>query len=304
MHNLTLFGIICLLVLSALASVVSAQDFSNEHVLPADDAALEAAWGELETAEADQITMRNFHGLVRAMHKYVEANGTFPPAEVANDELPAEKRLSGLVLLLPYLGEATRLHEGDEGPAIFDPAFAAKAKELYESIDLTRAWDDPANLEAARTLVPAFLIPGSTEIRDENGLAVSHVGFVLGAAGEGNGVFFGAPRSIADITDGTVQTLAIGQIHEQPGPWIAAGSSTARFVFHPDVETDEPTFSGEDTAGCFFANCDSSSYFLAFGTTDAETLALLANFADGELVFDENIGRYQGKHDFQEKQGR
>ncbi|MGI9515896.1 MAG: hypothetical protein ACR2NP_02520 [Pirellulaceae bacterium] len=301
MRSLTIVGII---FLSALASVASAQVGDDDHVLPADDAALEAAWGDLETERADQITTRNMHGVVRAIHKYIEANGTFPPAQVANDELPADKRLSGLVLLLPYLGEATRLHDGDEGPAIFDPAFAAKAKELYESIDLTKAWDDPVNLEAARTLVPAFLIPGATAIRDENGLAVSHVGFVLGAAGEGTGVFFGAPRSIADITDGTVQTLAIGQIHEQPGPWIAAGSSTARFVFHPDSETGEPTFSGEDTAGCFFANCDSSSYFRAFSEIDSETLAALAAYADGTYVFDQKIGRYQGKHDFQEKQGR
>ncbi len=66
------------------------------------DPGLPDEWRTLNDAEKDRITKRHLHALIFAVHCYADANeGLLPPAAVPNPDLPADKRLSGLVLLLP-----------------------------------------------------------------------------------------------------------------------------------------------------------------------------------------------------------
>lgn len=265
--------------------------------LPLEEAALKAAWQELNDDDAAVVTLRHLRGLVRAAHKYHDVHGSLPPAIVPNPDLPPEKRLSGFVLLLPHLNAADFPLENKVGKRFFDDALAEKALELYESIDLKKAWDDPANDQAARTILPAFLLPAGKPFRDVNGYAVSHIAFVRGAKGEDDGAFnetegityLNAEKIIAD---GTVNTLAFGQISDQLGPWIAAGTSTARYAYHPSDQFTAPTF-GSGRLGCYFVNCDSSAYFLDVDKTDAETFHALATRAGGELVDMNRLARFQ-----------
>ncbi len=145
---------------------------------PDEDAALAKRWNQLTHREAAEITRRNIHGLVRAAHLYAEKHGSLPPAVIANPKLPAGKRLSGFVLLLPYLKADSW---SEKGKPCFDSATVKLANDVYEMIDQTKAWDDPVNLKAAKTILPPLLAPQSGGFRDEAGFALAHFAFVRGS---------------------------------------------------------------------------------------------------------------------------
>jgi hypothetical protein len=142
------------------------------------DEALQKRWKEQTQIEAANVARKHIHGLVRAAHLYHEAHGEFPPAVVPNTKLPAGKRLSGLVLLLPYLHAESGIEKGEP---CFDAKVVRLAKELHRSIDLTKAWDDPVNLKAAKTVVPAFIAPQNGIFRNRQGFAVCHFAMVQGS---------------------------------------------------------------------------------------------------------------------------
>jgi len=234
---------------------------------------------------------------MRAVNAYHDANGVLPPSVVPNANIPAEKRLSGLVLLLPYLRRLTYFKDGKDVP-IFDDQLGDLAQTLFDSIDLTKGWDDPANIKAARTIVPAFLAPGSASFRDQQGYATSHFAFVRGAKGLDDGAFpetsgRAIPGGWSTIADGTSSTLALGQIQDELGPWTAAGLPTARYVYHPTDRANAPTFGGRFDGAAYFANCDSYVYFLDVAKTPARTLYALATRDGGEYVETVSIVRFR-----------
>jgi RNA polymerase sigma factor (sigma-70 family) len=252
-------------------------------------------WNNLGDEQADEISRRHLKALIYAVHTYADAHqGKFPPAEVANPALPRGKRLSGFVLLLPYLGLKTPYVENDPEWKKWHADNAA-AKRLFQSIDLKKAWDDPANETAAKTVVPEFVLPSGASFRDHRGYAVSHFAFVRGYDGKDNGAFPLEDKkeiAISDITDGTTATLGIGEIYQSLGPWIAAGPSTARFVFPAGEANKEPSF-GSQYKGCaWFANCDAFTYFFDMGRTDKRILQFLAERADGNVVGADDLYRY------------
>jgi hypothetical protein len=95
---------------------------------------------------------------------------------------------------------------------------------------------------------------------------------------------------VADITDGTVNTLGIGQIHDHFGPWIAAGTSTARHVYHPTEKSPEPTFGSRFGTACYFATCDAAVHFFDMAKVSPEVLHNLAMRADGNPAPAEDYG--------------
>jgi hypothetical protein len=265
-----------------------------------------AQWKKMTPEEIDAVVLRNFAGLVRATHAYYDDHGVLPPAVVPNPDLPPEKRLSGFVLLLPYFAEATSFAKGKENERLFDDQTIQLAEELYRSLDLKKAWDDPANVKAAKTLLPALLVPGSAEVRDANGYAVSHVAFVRGARGQDNGAFtddvtvtiLGGENS---IRDGTAKTLAFAQISAALGPWTAAGPMTARWMHHPRDPVEKITFGTIDKDAIYAANCDSSVYVLDLKESSPDTLAGLAGKSDGIHVNPEQVGLYRSMVDWRKK---
>lgn len=251
------------------------------------EVAADPQWNDLNDEQIDEISLRHLKAVVYAMHAYLEKNGTFPPATVSNPKLPMDKRLSGFVLLLPYLGtRPSWLPENDEGWQKWHADNAA-AKQLFNTIDLEKAWDDPVNAVAAKTIVPEFVVPSGTQLHDKRGYAVSHFAFVRGSDGNDNGAFpleRANGLTIKDFPDGTSVTLAIGQIHDRLGPWIAAGASTARFVYHPSDKSGTPSFGGPHAGCAYVANCDGFVYFLDFGITERKIVHYLAQRADDQFV--------------------
>jgi Protein of unknown function (DUF1559) len=216
---------------SGVAQKANALQTQRKRVNESGKSALEKRWNSLSKKQAAATARRHLHGLVRAAHRYHAAHGSLPPAVVPNRKLPGGKRLSGLVLLLPYFGAKSWI---EKDKPCFTKEEVKFARDLYKSIDLTKAWDDPKNLKAAKTIVPAFLAPQSGMHRDENGYAVSHFAFVQGSEKGLDGAFPGDKGvKFSEIKDGTVQTLAIGQIANDLGPWLAEGLSTARQFFPP-----------------------------------------------------------------------
>jgi len=269
-----------------------------------------ADWGNLTDEQVDEITLRNLRRIMWAVHLNADAhNGQFPPGAVPNESVAPYKRLSGFVLLLPYLGVRPSYLAEDDETWVKWKADSRAAKKAAATIDLKKAWDDPANAQAARTIVSSFVAPGGAPMRDAKGFAVSHFAFVRGSAGKGDGGFEngafpltrkGTTVTFADIKDGTSNTLALGQIHEQLGPWTAAGAPTARHAYHPSVEHKKPRFGSRHEGAAYFANCDGFAYFFDMASVDVDALRFLAGRFDREITSDAERHRYSSATDWKE----
>ena len=312
MARLPIAVLACALVLTAIGSTAEAQDNQATIAIPLGEQELQTEWRKLSEEQAEQITFRNMRGLVRAMHKYHDAHGCLPPAVVPNSDLAVEKRLSGFVLLLPFLDATDYAKDGSDskdGQRFFTPELSAMAAALYKTMDLTKAWDDPVNLQAAETIVPAFLAPQVGAFRDKNGHAVSHFALVRGAIGKDDGAFtetfgityFPSEERKLRISDGTANTLALGQINDGLGPWTAAGTATARFVYHRADNSTAPTFRSRHAGGCYFVNCDSGAYFLDLDKTSANTLHALATRGGDEPIDSSSLFRYESAAEWKKK---
>jgi hypothetical protein len=247
----------------------------------------------LNEDEANEVAAHHLASIASALHAYIDANnGELPPSAVSNNKIPPEKRLSGLVLLLPYFESRPTYYKTDDDPnwlkRRLDPTQAALAAQLFKSIDLTKAWDDPVNLKAAKTMVPVFLAPGIGPYRDTHGFAVSNFAFVRGYAGEENGAFpeqggisvYDPSGTKDSVSDGTAVTLGIGQVAADLGPWIAAGSSSSRYLADPA----SPDFGSRYGKAALFANCDASVFFLDVKATNPSLLKAMTTRAGGEIV--------------------
>lgn len=259
--------------------------------------------------DADAVTRKHLRAIMHATHVYAfKHNLMLPPPVVTNDQLKPEDRLSGLVLLLPYLGEKPEgIDEEAWRETRIPPEEAAAAKKLYESIDLTKGWNDPANMAAAKTIVPVFTSPASESLKDPNGYAVSHIAFVRGYGGKEDGafplsteVFIGDPTGKKQyIMDGTIYTLAVGEVHDDLGPWIAAGSATSRHLFHPSEHDKSASFGSQYEGAAYFAKCDGSVEFIDLTrSAPAGLLALTTRAARDEKLIVGNVRSYQSASDW------
>lgn len=160
-----------------------------------------------------------------ALHNYYETHGVFPPA--CTVDANGKPLHSWRTLILPFLDQ----------------------KDLYESIDLTKPWNDPANAEAFATQVHAFSCPSAN----------LESGFTTYQALVGAEYAFqpGKQNTIRDIQDGTSNTVIV----------IDASASIA-------VHWMEPS----DPGVHFFLNCGAESEFQHTG-------GLHALLADGMVRF-------------------
>ncbi len=93
-------------------------------------------------------------------------------------------------------------------------------QKLVDEIDLKLPWDDPHNLAAFKQDVYAFQIPGipSERERDQDLLSLTNYA--------GNIHVMGGTRrlTIAEITDGTANTIMAGEIADRFPPWGKPGN--------------------------------------------------------------------------------
>jgi hypothetical protein len=207
-----------------------------------------------------------------------------PAGTVFNSALPPERRLSWIVDVLPYVEQET----------------------LYRRIDRTLAWDDAANVAAVRTSLRLFRCPDwADNVSPNQDERTPYVGVAgLGAnaatfpAGHRRAGVFGFDRhtALADITDGTANTLLILETARENGAWAAGGRATLRGLdpeSRPHLGTGRP-FGGTHFAeksffgrggsiGCNAALADGSVRFL-HETAAADVLEGAATIAGGEKL--------------------
>jgi prepilin-type processing-associated H-X9-DG protein len=124
--------------------------------------------------------VNNLKQIMLAMHNYHDANGTFPPAFLANQE--GKPLLSWRVLILPYLGE----------------------QALYQEFHLDEPWSSPHN-KALISRIPDVYKCADTDLPGGRTTYLTPRGKSTIFPG-GDGI------SIDRITDGTSNTIAVLEV--------------------------------------------------------------------------------------------
>ncbi|MBA4029530.1 MAG: hypothetical protein C0478_01225 [Planctomyces sp.] len=126
-----------------------------------------------------------------ALHSYHDQYGSFPPAFTVDAE--GKPLHSWRTLILPFIDQ----------------------QALYDKIDLSKPWNDPANAEALATRLPAYCCPASIASLDKT----SYMGLV------GENVFLApiGPRKLADFPEGEKsEVVAILEVDaSQAVPWMS-----------------------------------------------------------------------------------
>jgi prepilin-type processing-associated H-X9-DG protein len=191
----------------------------------------------------------NLKHIAWALHNYHEINHALPPAYTVDaDGKPLH---SWRTLILPYL---------DGG-------------EVYNSIDLTKPWDDPVNAEAREKSLPVYSCPSTGEMTNKTTyLAIIAPDGCLGAT---------RPRRLSDITDGLSQTLMVIEVPcDRSVPWMSPqdADEALNLSLSPDSKLPHP-------GGTNAAMCDGSIRFLSLNLPPAARRALIS-VAAGDKVGD------------------
>jgi type II secretory pathway pseudopilin PulG/ribosomal protein L40E len=188
----------------------------------------------------------NLKQIALALHNYEAVHHAFPPAcTVDADGRPLH---SWRTLILPYL---------DQAP-------------LYNSIDLSKPWDDPANAEAFKTQVLVYCCPSNPGPSD-------HTTY-LACVGEHACFRRAEPRPISEIADGLSQTLMIIEVPlDRAVPWMSTQDADEELLLSVGKGSHLAHAGGMDAA-----LCDGSIRFLS-AETPAATRRALFSVARGDI---------------------
>ncbi len=208
----------------------------------------------------------NLKQLGLALHNYHDANGSFPPAFIADSQ--GRPMHSWRVLILPYIDQAA----------------------LYNRYNFAEPWDGPNNVKLLDEIPAVYKcpshVPRSPAVAGLSAcfgpLACSTAATVSSAAGRRctnyaaalgkNCVFRGArPVAIEDVTDGTSNTLMIGDVTDAEILWTKP--EDIDIVQHPKIG-DRMGFSSDHSGGVHFLMGDGSVRFIAESLPQATVNAL------------------------------
>ena len=186
-----------------------------------------------------------------------------PAGTVVRPELPPERRLSWVAPLLPT----------------FNPK-RQDTLAVYGQLDLTKAWDAGPNRAAAETplrLLVSYAAPPPTLPLGPDSVADPRAGCFR----------YGGPTPFAAIADGLSNTVLIGEVSTDLGPWLQGGPATVR-TFDPSAGAPVPVgvggqFGGNHLAGGIFGMADHGVRVLT-RRTDARFLANLCTINGGDAA--------------------
>jgi hypothetical protein len=231
-------------------------------LLPAVQAAREAARRTQSQNNLQQIAL--------ALHNYHDVHRSFPAGTHPNADLKPDKRLSWQAEILPFL----------------------ERKPVYDLIDFKKAFDDPANREAATTDIATFVNPSLGERRSGGFPVTEYVGLAgLGADGPmlpvtspRAGVFaYDRVTRIRDITDGTSFTIMTAECVKDLGSWAAGGRPTIRPLTKKPYIDGPDGLGGQHPGGSLFGMADGSVQFIS-QSVDPTVLEAMVTIAGGEAV--------------------
>jgi prepilin-type N-terminal cleavage/methylation domain-containing protein/prepilin-type processing-associated H-X9-DG protein len=268
------FTLIELLVVISIIAVLIAL------LIPAVQAAREAA----RRAQC----VNNLKQIGVALHNYHASHQVFPPGYVSSFDASGNDTGPGwgwAAMLLPSMEQ----------------------KPLYDAINVNLPIESPANSTGRLTVLNVFLCPSDPSptswlatARDAAGvptqgicqLATSDYVAVFGTSDpgiDGDGVFYrDGNTGIRDITDGTAQTLAVGERSQDFGQSSWAGSVTGAILFPTRVGLGYPRAEGAagmvlGHAGGRYGPGDPNSEVNQFYSHHSGGVDFL--FADGHVSF-------------------
>ncbi|MCO6459331.1 MAG: DUF1559 domain-containing protein [Pirellulaceae bacterium] len=209
-------------------------------LLPAVQAAREAA--------RRMQCQNNLKQIVLAMHNYHDTYNTFPPAYIADDN--GRPMHSWRTLILPFLGDAG----------------AMAAQSQY---DFNYSWDSPQNQAAVQQMIPLYTCPSDTNVN------TTMTNYVL-VTGPGTAFIDQQGVRLANITDGTSNTIAIVEVTGASVPWAQPTDVSAAEFMQMQQRSRHP---GGFQAALF----DGSVRFIS-NTLDPGTLQKLLDPKDGQAV--------------------
>jgi prepilin-type processing-associated H-X9-DG protein len=189
--------------------------------------------------------VNNLKQIGLALHNYVSEHKALPPAYTVDAQ--GRPLHSWRTLILPYF-EQTR---------------------LYESIDLAKPWNDPANARALATSVSAYHCPSSP--------GEPNTTTYLATTAPSGCLIPGQLRPLSEITDAHESTLMVMEAGEEHAvPWMTPVDAYEALVmsFGPTTKVHHP---GGANAGLV----DGSVRFLKTNIS-AKTLRALMSIAGGE----------------------
>jgi prepilin-type processing-associated H-X9-DG protein len=230
-----------IIVGGALFAMVLCVGVLTALLLPAIQAAREAA--------RRTQCMNNLKQIGLALHMYHDKYNTFPPAYVA--DASGKPMHSWRVLILPFLEQ----------------------QGLYSEYDFTEPWDGPNNSRLLARMPAVYACPSHSSTGPDTNTAYA------GVFGE-QCVFTGrSPVRMTEITDGTSNTLLVGEVTGAAIPWMKPDDID--ITKHPSLG-DRDGFSGEHRGGVNFLLCDGSVRFLAL-TINPQTLKALFTRSGNEV---------------------
>ena len=193
----------------------------------------------------------NLKQIAFALHNYADHYGAFPPACTVD---AAGRRLhSWRTLILPWL---------DQQP-------------LYDKIDLSKPWDDPANAEVFKTIPLSYRCPSAT-------LPPNCTGY-LGVVGEHACFHPGRPRPITEIIDGTSSTMMVFEVAEENAVhWMSPLDASEEMVLN-FATSGTPAHTYAYEGGNQVVLADGSVRFIS-GQIPPETLHALISIAGNDPV--------------------
>ncbi len=184
-----------------------------------------------------------------ALQSYADQNDGLPPAYTT--DVNGKPLHSWRTLILPYMEE----------------------QHLYNTIDLTKPWDDLANAAAFETIVSVYRCPSAREEEDNRTtyLAVVTPSSTIRANESG---------SLSEISDGASQSLMVVEVGEEHAvPWMEptdADESVVLGIGSPESKTTHP-------GGFHAAFADGRVRFLELDTPVSQRRALISKAGNDKL---------------------
>jgi prepilin-type processing-associated H-X9-DG protein len=201
------------------------------------------AVGGVRTSAQRMNSQNNLKQLGIAIHNYHDTYQELPPAVVK--DATGKPLYSGMVLLLPFLGEDA----------------------LFQQFDKSQAWNEGANANLSQQMIPALRNPASTDARP------GHCDYML--VGGPNAMLSESGKStLMNVQDGTSNTIMAVEV----GSRNALESWAQPITWDPSKPFDSPD---PTMVNVLFG--DGSVRALP-KTTPAPTLRLISDRQDGQPV--------------------
>jgi hypothetical protein len=175
--------------------------------------------------------------------------------------------------LLPsgtYAGDGTMLHG-------WETRILAYMSYSPDGIDMKKPWNDPVNRKYFKCIIPEFINPGfrTAPLQDGDGYGLNHY------SANSHVLTPNKSMKVEDITDGTANTLLLGEVNADFRPWGHPNNARDPTA---GINTSRRGFGGAPgSGGATFLMADGSTRFLS-QSISPEVLRALSTPNGGETV--------------------